>query len=221
MVTRRIPRLAPLLVGVIVLVAATLVLTNVLPFGGGQPKLVGTNLNSTPAPEFRLTDASGHEISLAGLRGKAVALTFIYTSCPDVCPLITQKFHQAYTQLGPDAGKVAFVAITVDPETDTTQRIAEYSQAMGMAGKWDFLTGTRAELTPIWKAYGIGPVSAEQAALLVQKGPAAAQNNSAFQGVHSAVVYVIDPLGRERRLLDPDFTPTQLAGDLRSLAASL
>lgn len=218
MAQSKIKRVAPLLVGAVVLVAATLVLTRVVPFGD---TLVGTDLNATPAPEFRLSDAAGHEISLAGLRGKAVALTFIYTSCPDVCPLITQKFRQTYAQLGLDAGKVAFVAITVDPETDTPQRIAEYSQAMGMTGKWNFLTGSRAELTPIWKAYGVAPVPAQQAALLVQKGPQVAQNDPAFQGVHSAVVYVIDPLGRERRLLGPDFTPTQLADDLRALAARI
>ncbi len=220
MIFHRVERLASLIVGAAVLIVATLVLAHVIPLGA-QSQLVGTDLNATPAPAFRLADASGHDVSLVGLRGKVVALTFIYTSCPDVCPLITQKIEQVYVQLGADAPKTAFVAITVDPETDTATRIDQYSQAMGMAGKWEFLTGTRSELTPIWAAYGVGPLSADQAALLVQNGPTAVQSNPAFEGAHTAVVYLIDSLGREQRLLDPDFTPAQLVGDLRILMASI
>lgn len=64
---------------------------------------------------------------------------------------------QWHRDLGPETSKVAFVAITVDPETDTARRIAQYSQVMGMAGKWEFLTGSRAALTPFWSAYHVAP----------------------------------------------------------------
>ena len=189
-----------------------------LPFGLGQPAMAGTDLSGTPAPGFTLPNASGQQVSLQQFQGKAVALTFIYTSCPDVCPLITQKFGQAYSRLGADASKVQLLAVTVDPETDTGPRIAQYSRAMGLAGKWQFLTGARQQLEPIWKAYYVSPVSAQQAQLLVQKGPAAAASDPSFAGIHTAGAFVIDAQGKERRLLDADFSVDDLVRDLKALA---
>jgi protein SCO1/2 len=212
-------RFAPLAAGAVLLLVGTVISALVWPRWLGSPPIVGTSLHDHPAPDFRLVNAQNRPVSLASLRGKTVALTFLYTDCPDLCPLTTQKFQQVYNQLGADRSKVALVAITVDPETDTPQRIAQYSQAMGMQGKWQFLTGTRAELTPIWRAYGVAPLSPDQASLLLQQGPSAAQNNPAFQVAHSLVVYVIDPLGRERVLLDPDFTVPQLLDDVRAVTA--
>src|SRR6266436_5624930 len=58
-----------------------------------QSSLQGTNLGSTPAPDFLLKDQFGHSISLAQFKGKPVVLTFLYTHCPDVCPLTAEKLH--------------------------------------------------------------------------------------------------------------------------------
>jgi protein SCO1/2 len=69
------------------------------------------------APEFALTSQDGGEVTLASLRGEVIAVTFIYTSCPDVCPLLTDKMARIQDELGSDFGsKVAFVSITTDPE---------------------------------------------------------------------------------------------------------
>ena len=180
--------------------------------------LIGTSLGEQGAPSFRLTDATGRPVSLAGLRGKAVALTFLYTSCPDICPLTAEKFRQVHDQLGAAVDRVALVAITVDPETDTPQRMEQYSQEMRLVGKWDFLTGSRAELAPVWSAYYVLPLSAEQAIELVERGPGTAKADPTFEAAHSLVVYVIDPQGRERRLLGSDFAPSDLTRDLKALA---
>jgi protein SCO1/2 len=69
-----------------------------------------------PAPGFTLTSQDGQSVSLGDLRGKAVAVTFIYASCPDTCPLLTDKMARVQDALGADFGsKIAFVSITVDP----------------------------------------------------------------------------------------------------------
>src|SRR5579871_2278738 len=124
----------PLVVGVVVLLVATLVAVvwTEHPFAELGHAVDGTSLDDQPAPDFHLTDASGQLVSMDQMRGKAVALTFIYTSCPDVCPIITSNFKQAAELLGSDAAHVSLMAITVDPETDTPGRIAQYSAAMGM-----------------------------------------------------------------------------------------
>jgi protein SCO1/2 len=205
-------RFAPLTA--VALLAAGVLLVR---YGPHRQALAGTDLGGAPAPGFSLTDQNGQAVSLADLRGKAVVLTFLYTSCPDVCPLTTVKFQRAIRQLGPDAQRIAFVAVTVDPETDTPQRLQQYTRAMGMSGRLTFLTGSRAQLEPVWKAYYVQPLSAQQAAKLIAEGPAA-PSDPTFQNAHTAPVFLLDPQGREQRLLGPDFTVAALVADLRRLA---
>jgi len=110
-----------------------------------------------PAPEFTLTTQDGTRLSLQELRGKVVAVTFIYASCTDTCPLLTAKMAGLQDRLAPDFGpKVFFLSITVDPERDTPEVLKRYAQAHGanLAG-WVFLTGRPAEIRDVARRYGI------------------------------------------------------------------
>src|ERR671919_2364872 len=74
------------------------------------------------APDFALTSQDGVEVTLEDLRGKVIAVAFIYTWCPDVCPMLTDKMARVQDALGPAFGTdVAFGSITVDPERDTPE----------------------------------------------------------------------------------------------------
>jgi protein SCO1 len=95
------------------------------------------------APDFTLTSQDGAEVTLGSLRGKVVAVAFIYRWCPDVCPMLTDKMARVQDALGSDFGsRIAFVSITVDPERDTPEVLKEYAAAFdaNLAG-WTFLTG--------------------------------------------------------------------------------
>ena len=110
-----------------------------------------------PAPELSLTTQDGQRLSLKELRGKVVAVTFIYTSCADTCPLLTAKMAGLQAALGADFGpKVFFLSITVDPERDTPAVLQRYAQAHGanLAG-WAFLTGSPTEIRQVARRYGI------------------------------------------------------------------
>src|SRR5215475_11879294 len=110
-----------------------------------------------PAPEFTLTTQSGARLALRDLRGRVVAVTFIYASCVDTCPLLTAKLAGLQARLGTDFGpRVFFASVTVDPERDTPEVLTRYAQAHGAkpAG-WAFLTGTPAEILAVEKKYGI------------------------------------------------------------------
>ena len=110
-----------------------------------------------PAPEFTLTDQDGNRLALKDLRGKVLAITFIFASCADTCPLLTAKMMGLQARLGPDFGpKVYFLSITVDPERDTPEVLKRYAEAYkaNPAG-WAFLTGTKAEIRDVAKGYGI------------------------------------------------------------------
>jgi protein SCO1/2 len=114
------------------------------------------------APDFTLTSQDGAEVTLAALRGKVVAVTFIYTSCPDICPMLTDKLARVQDALGSDFGsKVAFVSITTDPERDTPEVLKGYAEAFeaNLAG-WSFLTGEPAAVLEVAHRYGVAVVKA-------------------------------------------------------------
>ena len=110
-----------------------------------------------PAPEFDLTDQEGRRVALKELRGKVLAVTFIFASCADTCPLLTAKMAAVQDRLGAAFGPdVRFVSITVDPERDTPEVLKGYATAhhANPAG-WSFLTGTPAEVRRIAGGYGV------------------------------------------------------------------
>ena len=164
------------------------------------PTLAGTELGSTQAPDFTLTDGvTGSSVSLGAQRGQVVALTFLYTNCPDVCPLTASMFRSAQDQLQADASRVTFVAVSVDPDRDTPQAVQDFSRAHGLTTNWHYLVGGRAQLAPVWAAYGIGVQAASSAV------------------THNDAVYLIDRQGRERVLLHSEDLGHDLVNDLRAL----
>jgi protein SCO1/2 len=109
------------------------------------------------APDFTLISQDGGPLSLSGLRGKVVAVTFIYTYCPDTCPLLTDKMARIQDRLGADFGsRIAFVSITVDPERDTPQVLRQYAENYGADLRgWHFLTGEAAAIADVERRYGV------------------------------------------------------------------
>jgi protein SCO1/2 len=162
--------------------------------------LQGTDLGGVPAPAFSLHDQFGKLVTLAQFAGKPLVLTFMYTHCPDVCPIMAERLHSVMVGLGADAQRVGVVAISVDPHGDSVASALNFSQVHHMANYWHFLVGTHEELSPVWTAYAID-----------------AQPVTATASMHTAILYVIDKQGHERVLLDQDFTTAQLSGDLKTL----
>jgi protein SCO1 len=110
-----------------------------------------------PAPGFILSSQDGAQISLANLRGKVVAVTFIFTRCSDTCPVLTPMMSMVQDRLGGDFGsKIVFASITVDPEHDTPEILKLYAQAYGadVAG-WSFLTGPPRIILDLTRRYGV------------------------------------------------------------------
>ncbi len=162
-------------------------------------KLEGTVLDNRPAPNFQLTDQLGKPISLAQFKGKPVVLTFLYTHCPDVCPLTAERLHSTMLKLGNQAQDVGVLAVSTDPKRDTAEEALKFSQAHNMQDYWHFLVGKQQALSPIWSEYSIY-----------------AQQQQA-QVNHTMAIYVIDKQGRERAFLSSDFTPEQMTKNLQIL----
>lgn len=199
----------------------------------------GTVLESADqAPSFQLRDQFGNRVSSGDFTGKVVVLTFLYTSCTDVCPFIAAKFKSAIQLLGEDAERVEFVAISSDPERDTVERVAEYSRKFGMYDQWHYLTGSKERLKPVWDAYYVGePVITSEAAeeiseedlefygllrglddaSIAQAKEIIKEFGGGYDVGHGIPVWLIDPKGRMRVKLGQDLAPSELVHDIRLL----
>jgi protein SCO1/2 len=109
------------------------------------------------AYDFKLRDQHGKVISLASNRGKVVVLTFLYTSCRDLCPAQAAEIVDAVQRVG--AKGVVVYGVSVDPVGDTPEHVHEWLEHHGLEeAPVEYLSGTKAELEPVWRAYGIAPV---------------------------------------------------------------
>ena len=210
----------------------------------GAPSFQGTSLEPDVAPSFQLRDQFGETVGLSDLAGKVMVLTFLYTHCPDVCPIMTETLRQTYQLLGDDSSQVNLVAITLDPNRDSVERAYEYSQERDMLDKWRFLVGSEDELDSIWKSYWLDPIrgipagqvdrhdyspdgngdgSRQDAALALEDEdrPSSVPRTNDYLVSHTAPVFLIDKEGYRRVLFtDLSLDPHPLVHDIRLLVGS-
>jgi cytochrome oxidase Cu insertion factor (SCO1/SenC/PrrC family) len=160
-----------------------------------------------PAPHFALTDQHGNPVSLASLRGHAVALTFLDPVCTSDCPLIAQEFRQADQRLGGQARDVDFVAIVANPiyRSVSFTNAFDRQESLTHLSNWYYLTGSAYQLRRVWNSYGVEVATVGAGAMIA----------------HSDLAFVIDSQGRERDVLIDDPGPTQeFASSFSSLLLS-
>jgi cytochrome oxidase Cu insertion factor (SCO1/SenC/PrrC family) len=145
------------------------------------------------APAFTLTNQHGRPVSLASLRGKVVLLTFLDPVCTSDCPLIAQEFRQADQLLGGQSRQVELVAVVTNPVYTKPEYTAAFDRQehMSTLPNWQYLTGSVAQLTKVWRQYGI-------AAQILPAGGMIG---------HGDIAYVIDRSGRTRTELNFDPGP--------------
>lgn len=161
---------------------------------------------ATPAPPLALRDSLGHPINLDHYQGKAVLVTFIYTHCPDTCPLIVGNLHTAQSQLGADARKLQILAVSVDPTGDSPGAVNAFLRAHRMTGRMEYLLGSRPQLMRTWRAWNI-----------LAKGPPT--GSSPDRVAHSALIYGISASGKITTLYPSNFRPSQIVHDVPILAS--
>ena len=145
-------------------IAAGLLLLSILPATAfsqipGPPKKgeAGRRLVQIPTPDFTLVDQEGRALRFSSLRGKAVLVTFVYTSCPDICPLFTAKFAEIQRALKKENRDDYFLLnITTDPEVDTPKVLKSYGRRFEADfHSWAFLTGDKKDLSEVWRSFGV------------------------------------------------------------------
>jgi protein SCO1 len=163
----------------------------------------GTLLGASIGGPFHLVDQNGKPFSDADLKGKWHLVFFGYTHCPDVCPTTLNDLSLALDKLGkPTRDNVEIVFISVDPERDTPAVLKSYVQSFD--APIAALTGSNDAVAQAAKAYHV----------YYEKHPRA---DGGYDMDHSAVVYVMDPLGRFTATFTPDATADAMATRLQKL----
>jgi protein SCO1/2 len=158
-----------------------------------------------PAPSFALESAHERRVALADLRGKVLAVTFVFTTCSSSCPILTAKLAEIGRALGSDFGtRYAFVAISVDPLNDTPERLRRYAEAFDAnAPGWHFLTGPPGDIADVVRRYG-----------------AYARKSERGDVEHLFLTSLIDRAGMLRvQYLGTRFDTREMLRDLQALAA--
>jgi cytochrome oxidase Cu insertion factor (SCO1/SenC/PrrC family) len=145
------------------------------------------------APSFDLVDQNGRQVSLTSLRGKALAVTFLDPVCTSDCPIIAQEFRSAAKMLGSDSQQVELIAIDANPRYTGLSYLTAFDQQEGLGSvpNWEYLTGPLPVLKHVWASFAV-EVAYESGGAMID---------------HSDVVYVIDPTGRTREVLNSDPGP--------------
>jgi protein SCO1/2 len=165
------------------------------------PPFVGPRI-SHPArtPDFALRDQDGRRIRLSAQRGKVVVLTFLYTHCPDLCPLTAVHIDEAVSRLGAMRKGVTVLAVSVDPTGDTPAAVRGFIRSHRLGPEFHYLTASRRVLTPLWQKYDVKSV-----------------NIGGEDPDHTLYVLLLDRTGKTRVLFDATARPAAMAHDLRLL----
>jgi protein SCO1/2 len=156
--------------------------------------------NPAPTPAFALRDQDGRIVRLGQQRGKVVLLTFLYTHCPDVCPLTARNLNRALRLVGARRTGVRVLAISVDPRGDTPSAVRGFVRAHRLLPEFRYLTGARDTIRSVLRAYGVKS--------LAQAGD---------RVDHTLYTVLLDKRLRARVLFDATATPASVAHDVRVL----
>jgi protein SCO1/2 len=154
--------------------------------------------------DFRLTDHNGKMRTMADFNGKAVAIFFGFTHCPDVCPTTLSDMKRVMEKLGPDSGRLQVLFVTVDPKRDTPELLAKYvpsfnASFLGLYGDDEATAKVARDFKIIYR---------------IQPGKTA----DSYTVDHSAGTLIFDPQGMLRLFVDYGrLTPEQIAADIKRL----
>jgi len=168
---------------------------------------VGPLADIGPAPEVDLIDAAGRPFRLSGLRGRAVLVSFIYTTCNGTCPLTTaglDRVRRTLRDRGLWGDRVAFVSISLDPSRDTPEVLSRYAAIYRAdPGRWHFLTGPADRVEGVLRRWD----------MWARAGPSGAID-------HPSRIFLIDPDGHRREIYSLEtLDPASVADDVASLLA--
>jgi protein SCO1/2 len=154
-----------------------------IPIPPKEPSEIGRRVVKKTVADFQLSDQDSRPFKFTSTRGKLILVTFIFTTCPDVCPLLTAKLAAIQRTLEENKFRNYFLlSITTDPERDTAPALKQYARHFKADfHNWAFLTGSPQELAKVWKLFGINVTK-----------------NESGQVQHTSLTTLVDSQGNRR-----------------------
>ncbi|NOT64832.1 MAG: SCO family protein [Methylotenera sp.] len=167
-------------------------------------KLVAQDITGADfGQSFNLTDHTGKPRTMADFKGKAVALFFGYTHCPDVCPTTMTTLKQTMQLLGARADEVQVLFVTLDPARDSQEVLAQFVPSFDK--RFIGLRGSEQE------------IAATAAVFKIYAKKVEAQGKGGYTIDHSAGMYVFDKAGKIRLYVDYSEKPAEIASDIKQI----
>lgn len=197
------PMLRVLVIALVLLVAimlATIGLRRPLP----QPETASYFETPLALPEFSLRDTDGEAFTRDDLRGGFSLLFFGFTNCPDICPLTMAALASAYRELeSGDTPPPAVVLVSVDPNRDSPERIADYLRRFD--SRFLGATGEQTALEPLLRALGVS--------VMFREFP----DRPGYSVTHNGTIYVVGPGAELIATMSGSPTPAEIATDFRRI----
>ena len=125
------------------------------------PKTESYSFSAAKIPHARVLDQNGKQIDFYDdlIKGKSVAINFVFTSCTAICPPLTATFRKVQQEARTRGLDVQLISVSVDPTVDTPERLQEFAKKFKAEPGWTFVTGDKAEIDALLRALGVAVVN--------------------------------------------------------------
>jgi len=167
--------------------------------------------------EFSLTKPDGNSSNLSDYHGQVLVVSFIYSRCPDVCPIVSSNLRWLTQELSDDYGtNFSIISITVDPWWDTQNVLGEYAEVRNLS--WPHLTGDVSVLEPVWESFHVGLQTYANTTYENDSNNTSGRHHPDYLVDHSTATIILDKEHKQRvRWNDLDWEPTLFAEDVQQL----
>ena len=170
--------------------------------------------------EFSLVKPDGNLTNLSDYEGQVLIVSFIYSRCPDVCPIVSSNLRWLSQELADDyETNFSIISVTVDPWWDTQNVLGEYADQRNLS--WPHLTGDLESLEPIWESFHVGLQTYTNVSNETNEGDSnntSGRHHPDYLVDHSTATIIIDKEHKQRvRWNDLDWEPTLFAEDVQQL----
>ena len=170
--------------------------------------------------EFSLIKPDGNLTNLSDYEGQVLIVSFIYSRCPDVCPIVSSNLRWLSQVLADDyETNFSIISVTVDPWWDTQNVLGEYAEQRNLS--WPHLTGDLESLEPIWESFHVGLQTYTNVSNETNDGDSnntSGRHHPDYLVDHSTATIIIDKEHKQRvRWNDLDWEPTLFAEDVQQL----
>jgi protein SCO1/2 len=165
--------------------------------------------------DFELPSSLGRDVSLADYRGKVVLLFFGYTNCPDICPANLAHLNSLTARLGDTAAETQVLLVSVDPETDTPERMREYLARFD--ARYVGLTGSREQIDHVARLFMVQHQKSHGAEVTMEHNRHKPSTEKGFLYAHSQQIYLLDKQGRTRALYFVGSPVSEMEAGVRAL----